>query len=677
MTGTRKLTPKDEQHDSIPAVNNSYSLRWARNTYLEEELDTQQAMTRPPSNGMHRVGDADTSMDDQYDREEDVDQDDDDDEYDDDMAHSHQYREDFIPNYSKNSSKFSTNKYEDSSCSNSFRNQESRDQGMSRIERYVQYFASLNSSEQYEFWNKLTSIHSSQPSQAYYPHVETFTEVFINPSNKLNIIGLSLLLRLRDSVKAACSSLEIRPCNEPFYLNGGLPVTSTRLAIVNIRIAGNVKPAEVYIVDSEIPFVIGGDFLREIGLVIGHASYQMWCEESPNDKFSFSTLDSGLITLPWTGDLHRVTNKIMKLREPVYTEFHQPIFILTEDDMYSAASNREKFLIMPPTFSNHETANYLLEVDEDEFVLAPWDSELDTISSPILASNMDSELDTISSPILARNRDSELDTISSPILASNRDSELDTISSPILARNRDSELDTISSPILARNRDNELVTISISTLAVQTHPIEDEEDIASPTKENNTYLTTDFSRKEYGTPEVREVMVKQIGTLGSITHETSISMDINYVQRNGGISKDIYQLPPPNIVLKLNESSHNLGEPAPIGNLKLNECITKNGGSGVLGNSACHIFEKDGKWTNNTLMHVSQPAYMLIRINSKGNIFLNQIPPPKVSFNISANFEKTFISEIVMALIRKILGKIFYHSPKIPDLAYIPKVAPG
>ena len=126
----------------------------------------------------------------------------------------------------------------------------------------------------------------------------------------------------------------------------------------------------------------------------------MWCRDNPDYKFSFYTLKSGHISLPWTSDLHRQGNRVMKLLEPLYCEnWDQPIFLLTEDDLYSAACNREGVLLVPPPFSNHDSVHYCLEVEQDEFVcswldqmlylLHPLDSKLTQLSNP--SHGLDSE----------------------------------------------------------------------------------------------------------------------------------------------------------------------------------------------------------------------------------------------------------------------------------------------
>ena len=268
------------------------------------------------------------------------------------------YRKDFANN--RKFSKFSNNKFKNPSYNNSFRNQGGKFGGaqhfqphkqIDKVDKCVQDVSRLSKAERDELVSKLSNVfqQAGNSSDAYLAHADTSTNVIIDSGSKFNIIGSSLVSTLRDNVETAGSTLVTRPCNRPFRFGGGEPIISTTLAIVPIRIAGKFKSVEVYIVDSDIPFLIGGDLLRDLEITANFSSSQMWCEDNPEYRFSFFTLKSGHISLPWTSDLHRTTNKVMKLFEPVYCVGSvQPIFLLTEDDMYNFASHSEGLLLSPP-----------------------------------------------------------------------------------------------------------------------------------------------------------------------------------------------------------------------------------------------------------------------------------------------------------------------------------------
>ena len=115
------------------------------------------------------------------------------------------------------------------------------------------------------------------------------------------------------------------------------------------------------------------------------------------------------------------------------------------------------FYWFPPPFSNHDSVEYALEVEQDEFVLMAWDDELGV--PPTQNPNHERVLAAENS--LAPN----------PVVRS----------------------DTLSAP----------------TTKVQTQPLEDGKEDTS----ESAFLVTKVSRKEYNTPEVREAMIQQIETL--------------------------------------------------------------------------------------------------------------------------------------------------------------------
>ncbi len=104
----------------------------------------------------------------------------------------------------------------------------------------------------------------------------------------------------------AGSKMSIIPTQKTFQFGGRAVANSSRKILVPITLGPNQLQAEVYIVETEIPFLLGGGLLRENKTEISVNENRMTIN---NHKVDLILLASGHIALKWDVNLHKTLPK--------------------------------------------------------------------------------------------------------------------------------------------------------------------------------------------------------------------------------------------------------------------------------------------------------------------------------------------------------------------------------
>ena len=112
--------------------------------------------------------------------------------------------------------------------------------------------------------------------------------------------------------------------------------------------------AEVFVVDTEIPFLIGGSLLREHKTEISVSKNKLTLN---NHKVDLNLLPSGNIALKWTSDLHkaRVTDVYMTQKvsrkewttPPVIEAMEKELRNLQENGTYEVVKKEPWMVVIP------------------------------------------------------------------------------------------------------------------------------------------------------------------------------------------------------------------------------------------------------------------------------------------------------------------------------------------
>ena len=88
--------------------------------------------------------------------------------------------------------------------------------------------------------------------------VQEHTSVIIDTGSAYNLIGKHLMPMLKQRMAQAGVELKVEPTNKKFQFGGSTVIKSLGRMNIPIILGRTETEAEVYILESEIPFLIGG-----------------------------------------------------------------------------------------------------------------------------------------------------------------------------------------------------------------------------------------------------------------------------------------------------------------------------------------------------------------------------------------------------------------------------------
>ena len=97
----------------------------------------------------------------------------------------------------------------------------------------------------------------------YMGGVQDHNNIIIDTGSAYNLIGYHLVPFLKQRMEEAGSTMSIIPTKKTFQFGGRTVAPSSSKIIVPLTVGPTQLKAEVFVVDTEIPFLIGGSLLRE------------------------------------------------------------------------------------------------------------------------------------------------------------------------------------------------------------------------------------------------------------------------------------------------------------------------------------------------------------------------------------------------------------------------------
>jgi hypothetical protein len=131
--------------------------------------------------------------------------------------------------------------------------------------------------------------------------------ILLDAGSSFNLIGRHLLPLLEQ--RLAVAGVELRPIStwKRFWLGGRTKALSTAKVIVPLCLGKTRVDAEVFIVNNKIPFLLGGQLLKQHETRISVSENSMTIN---NQSMLLRPLPTGQMAIPWTYKIHKVTSKI-------------------------------------------------------------------------------------------------------------------------------------------------------------------------------------------------------------------------------------------------------------------------------------------------------------------------------------------------------------------------------
>jgi len=133
--------------------------------------------------------------------------------------------------------------------------------------------------------------------------VDNHQHIIIDTGSSYNLIGRHLLPSLEEKMKEAGTKLTVKPAGKRFQLGGTTKTLSTAKAIVPLLLGDTRVETEVYVVDGEIPFLLGGNILRQHKTEISVSDNTLTVN---NQKINLILLHTGHMAIPWESKIHKI-----------------------------------------------------------------------------------------------------------------------------------------------------------------------------------------------------------------------------------------------------------------------------------------------------------------------------------------------------------------------------------
>jgi hypothetical protein len=100
--------------------------------------------------------------------------------------------------------------------------------------------------------------------RAYLAKLIERENIIVDTGSNYNLIGRNLVKRLQENLEAAGEKLCSEDARKFFQFGGGQPTRSDKLLKVPINLSGMKVVMDVCVVEQNVPFLMGGRFLRDL-----------------------------------------------------------------------------------------------------------------------------------------------------------------------------------------------------------------------------------------------------------------------------------------------------------------------------------------------------------------------------------------------------------------------------
>jgi len=170
------------------------------------------------------------------------------------------------------------------------------------------------------------------------------------------LIGEHLLTLLKHRLEQAGARAVVVAANKKFQFGGFIRVKSEGKIMVPMMLGNTRLETEVYIVDTKIPFLLGGNLLRQYKTEISVSDNMLILN---NQKISLKLLPTGHMAIPWTHKIHEINREdqvLMTIKVPrrewygreIREAMHKQVEVLQENGTYEEV-NREPWMKVIPS----------------------------------------------------------------------------------------------------------------------------------------------------------------------------------------------------------------------------------------------------------------------------------------------------------------------------------------
>jgi hypothetical protein len=127
--------------------------------------------------------------------------------------------------------------------------------------------------------------------------------IIVDTGSNHNLIGRNLVKILNKNLEDAGEKLCSEDARKFFQFGGGQPTRSDTVIKVPINLSGSKVIMDVYVVEQNVPFLMGGRFLRDLDAQISMRTPALILKGGR--KVNMKTLDSGHLAIEWTSKIHK------------------------------------------------------------------------------------------------------------------------------------------------------------------------------------------------------------------------------------------------------------------------------------------------------------------------------------------------------------------------------------
>jgi len=151
--------------------------------------------------------------------------------------------------------------------------------------------------------NEEAVLMSAQVDHVFIGEVDNHQHIILDTGSSYNLIGRHIIPILEEKMKEAGTKMIVQPAGKRFQFGGTVKSCSTAKVLVPLLLGKTRVETEVYIVDTDIPFLLGGNFLRQHKTEISVSDNTLIIN---NHMIPLLLLATGHMAIPWESEIHKI-----------------------------------------------------------------------------------------------------------------------------------------------------------------------------------------------------------------------------------------------------------------------------------------------------------------------------------------------------------------------------------
>jgi len=127
--------------------------------------------------------------------------------------------------------------------------------------------------------------------------------IIVDSGSNYNLIGRNLVKLLQEKVRFTGQEVQTEYARKFFQFGGGQPTRCDEMLKVPINLSGKIFFLDVYVVEQNVPFLMGGRFLRDVDTQINMKKPALLLKDGR--EVEMKTLDSAHLAILWDAKIHR------------------------------------------------------------------------------------------------------------------------------------------------------------------------------------------------------------------------------------------------------------------------------------------------------------------------------------------------------------------------------------